>query len=113
MKMREWVRATYLALKARPAAERTHHFTQAQVDDVMQMSIQTLIEALAAGEELRLNDLGRIWVEELPSRRVVSNLKNTPERYKLDARKVVRFRASSRLLYKLGISGSADVADLE
>ena len=97
MKMREWVRDTYLALKQRPAEERMHHFTQAQVEDVMQMSIQKLIEALAAGEELRLNNLGRIWVEELPSRQVVSNLNHAPERYKLNARNVVRFRASSRL----------------
>jgi nucleoid DNA-binding protein len=113
MKMREWVRATYLALKERPAAERTHHFTQAQVESVMQMGIQTLIEALIAGDELRLNDLGRMWVEDIPARQVVSNLSHEPHKYSLNARRMARFRASSRLASKLNQDADDHAAERE
>jgi nucleoid DNA-binding protein len=113
MKMREWAKATYRALKERPAAEREKHFTLAQVEDVMQMSIQTLVESLAAGEALRLNDLGCMWVEVIPSRQVVSNLSGVPQVYEVDARKVVRFRASSRLLSLLNSNPPAEGRHLE
>jgi|GEM_PF-6596669 len=101
MKMREWAKATYQALKERAAADRTRHLPMAQVEEVMQMSIQTLIEALAAGEDLRLNDLGRLWVEEIPPQQITSNLSGEPQLYAVDARRAVRFRASSKLIATL------------
>ncbi len=105
MKRRDWAQATYRALRERPAAERARHLSLAEVEDVLQMGLQALIEALADGDELRLNDLGRLWVEELPPRQVVSGLSGARRAYTLDARRVVRFRASRRLRARLGQSG--------
>ncbi len=97
MKLREWARATHRALRARPASDRPQRLSQAQVEDVLQVGVRTLIEHLAAGEALRLDDLGRLWVEDLPPQRVVSNLPGAPRTYTLAARRVVRFRPSTRL----------------
>ena len=43
--------------------------SQAQVKVVLQVSVRTLIERLAAGEALCLDDLGRLWVEDVPPQR--------------------------------------------
>lgn len=101
MNLREWARATHRALNRLPAAERQDYLTHAQVEKVLRMAIAALIDSLSRGGELRIDALGRMWVEEKPPRRVVSNLAGEPREHKLPERKAVRFRASSRLAKQL------------
>ena len=100
MNLRQWARATHRAFKELPPEERSH-LTAAQVEEVMRMSFHVLIEKLSTGEELRINDFGRFWVEEKPPSVIVSNLGSQPQAYQTDRRKVVRFRASSCILSEL------------
>ncbi len=95
MNLRQWARATHRALKEQPPEDRSA-LTAAQVEEVMRMSIDVLMEKLITGEGLRINDLGRFWVEEKPPSVIVSNLGSQPQAYQTEKRKVVRFRASSK-----------------
>ena len=97
MNLREWARATHRALANQSADERHRDLSAAQVEQVMRASILTLAEALASGEQLRIDELGQIWAEERPSREVVSNLASTRRAYRIKHRRTVRFRPSKRL----------------
>lgn len=68
------------------------------VEQVMRVAIGTLVDALVDGGELRIDALGRLWVEEKVARRAVSNLAGQRLVYAVGNRKVVRFRASTRLV---------------
>jgi nucleoid DNA-binding protein len=95
MKLREWARATQKhMMNETPAAERSKYLSQADVEEVLRVAIDTMIEALANGDELHVRSLGRFWVEELPPRRVVSNLPDTAPEYHVKPRLKVRFRSS-------------------
>jgi nucleoid DNA-binding protein len=97
MNLRQWARRTRSALNDRPAAERPYAYSAAQVEDVLRMAVDVLIDLLAEGEELRIDALGRLWVEAKTARRLVSNLGSASLEYTLSDRRVVRFRPSSRL----------------
>ena len=101
MKTREWARATYQNLKDRSAADRSHHYTMEQVEEVLEMSILTLVDALADGDELHSLALGRLWVEERPVRTVVSNLPSVSQSFTLFPARTVHFKASRRLRNRL------------
>ena len=104
MKTREWARATYQNLKDRSAADRSHHYTMEQVEEVLEMSILTLVDALADGDELHSLALGRLWVEEKSGRMVVSNLPGQAGIFSTTDCRIVRFKSSSRLLNRLNRS---------
>ena len=108
MNLKQWARATCQTLANRPAAERHQHYTNAQVEEVLRMSITTLIEALASGDELRIDAFGRLWVEEKQPQRVVNNLNGKPQEHELPVRKMVRFRASSRLVAQVSKATSTN-----
>lgn len=74
---------------------------QQPFEEVLRKSIAVLVEKLIAGEGLKINDLGRFWVEEKPPTVIVSNLGKHPEPHRIEGRKVVRFRASSRIVTEL------------
>lgn len=100
MNLRQWAKATHHALMEH-RVQGSNSLTPAQVERTLQMGISTLINALVEGDELRLDGFGRLWVEEKPARRLVGNLPGQQRTYKVKARKVVRFRASSQLAMSL------------
>ena len=63
MKFKEWVKATYQALASQTPENRQGQFSQAEVDVVLRQSISVLAQSLQSGDDLRLNDIGRLWVE--------------------------------------------------
>jgi len=101
MNLQQWARATHRALASQPAAERHNLPTAAQVEKVLQMSVTTLIEALAAGDYLQIDALGRLWTEGRSPYRAVSNLETEPRDHEVSVRKVIRYRASRRLMAQL------------
>ena len=98
MHFTEWIRRIHAALQELPAAERPAYLTLAQVEAVMRSSLAVLTAALEAGEDLRLHALGRLWVEVKPPQEKVNNLGGRSAGYTLPARRVIRFRASKRLV---------------
>src|SRR5690349_11183871 len=98
MNLREWARATYRILSDQSADERQHDISMATVERILRSSILALIEALVLGDEFRSDELGRIWVENKPPFEVISNLAGRSQKYRLDSRKRVRFRASTKLV---------------
>ncbi len=106
MNLREWARATHWALVNQPADERRQDFSIADVECVLRTSVTTLIDTLVAGDNLRLDELGRLWVEERRPHFIVSNLSGRPRKYQLSSRRVVRFSASSRLQKRLTIGAT-------
>jgi nucleoid DNA-binding protein len=101
MNLREWVKATHRVLASQPAENRQKDFLIAEVDMILRQSISVLIESLQTGDDLRLDDLGRLWVEQRDPRKVANNLKGQGKSHRLARRSVVRFRASTRLLTHL------------
>ena len=72
------------------------------LEDVMlRMSITTLAEALADGEDLRIVQLGQIRVEGRPARKIAGNLGRKAKLYTIGARKTIRLKASEWLVDKL------------
>jgi nucleoid DNA-binding protein len=104
MNRREWVartHRTHRALRDRPADQRPKHLTLEQVDAVIAASIETLIEALAEGKDLRLKDLGRFWVEITNPKTIVTNFDRNPQQFTSTSRKKPRYKPSSRVLDNL------------
>lgn len=97
MNLREWARATHRALASQPAETRHKEFSAADVEQILRMGVTTLVEALVTDDDLRMEDLGRLWCETRSPRRGVSNLLSQPQAYNIQSRKMVRFRVSSRL----------------
>ncbi len=97
MNLRQWARATHRALREQPVDKRHKQLSAADVERVLRMSMTTLINALVAGGDLRIDDLGRLWVEAKPHRRIVSNLSDRSQVFTIQDRRMVRFRPSSRL----------------
>src|SRR5687767_14305313 len=97
MNLREWARATHQALVNEPPHQRSKDLSAVDVERVVRMSINTLIQGLVAGDDLRIDGLGRIWCEERPPRRIVSNLNRVRRERMLKSRRIARFRASSAL----------------
>jgi nucleoid DNA-binding protein len=108
MNLREWARATHQALDDQPAEFRLKHFSMEDVEAILRMSTNVLVAKLDQGEELRLNNLGRLWVEEKQPRRVVSNLTGDAQAFKVRQRRTARFRASVELFHKLNSTGGED-----
>jgi len=106
MNLREWVKATHRVLASQPAENRQKDFLNSDVDMVIRQSIGVLIKSLQAGNDLYLDDLGRLWVEQREPRKVVNNLSGRSKTHMLAKRRVVRFRASARLVRHLNQSGS-------
>lgn len=94
---------TQHALREQPPEER-FDLSIDQVEQVLRMSITTLADALAAGKDLRTVQLGQIWVEERPPRRIASNLGGTSKLYKIGPRKTIRLKASDWLINKMNSS---------
>lgn len=100
MNLREWARATHRAL-AEQREEGSAALSGDVVEQVMRAAISTLIDGLVNGSELRIDALGRLWVEEKAARRVASNLSGKRRAYMVGERRVMRFRASGRLMTRL------------
>lgn len=100
MNLREWARATHRVLLEQ-REEGGAALSGDVVEQVMRASISTLIDALVDGGELRIDALGRLWVEEKAARRVVSNLAGQRRVYTVGDRRLVRFRVSRRLVARL------------
>ncbi len=68
MNLREWARATHRVL-----SEQREEGGAALSGDVVKLvlwaAVSTLVDALAAGDELRIDALGRLWIEEKAARR--------------------------------------------
>lgn len=105
MNLREWARATHRAL-AEQRDEGGAALSSDVVEQVLRVAINTLIDALVDGGELRIDALGRLWVEGKAARRVVSNLARKRRVYAVGHRKVVRFRASKGLVARLNNQAS-------
>lgn len=103
MNLREWARMTQRALREQSPEERSD-LSIDQVEQVLRMSITTLAEALADGQDLRIVHLGQIRVEERPPREIAGNLGGTPKLYKIKARKTIRLKVSDWLIDKLNDS---------
>lgn len=91
---------TQRALREQPPEERSD-LSIDQVEQVLRMSITTLAEALADGQNLRVVQLGQIGVEEKPARKIAGNLGGKPKLYRIRARKTVKLKASDWLVDKL------------
>lgn len=100
MNLREWARATHRALSEQ-REEGATALSGDVVEQVMRAAINTLVDALVDGGELRIDALGRLWVEKKVARRVVSNLAGKRRVYSVGDRRAVRFRASTRLVVTL------------
>lgn len=96
MNLRQWARATHRVLSEQ-REEGGAALSGDVVEQVLRVSIGTLIDTLVDGTELRIDALGRLWIEEKAARRVVSNLAGTRRVYGVGSRRVVRFRASRGL----------------
>ncbi len=106
MKFKEWVKATHQALANGTPENRQRQISQAEVDRVLRQSMSVLAQSLQSGNDLRLNDIGRLWVEQRDPRNVVNNLTGQGSSHRIAQRKVVRFRASTKLLTHLNPSSS-------
>ncbi len=73
MNLREWARETHRALSEQREEGGTS-LSGELVKQALRASISTLVDALVDGGELRIDALGRLWIEEKAARRVVSNL---------------------------------------
>lgn len=100
MNLREWARATHRVLSEQ-REEGCAALSGDVVEQVLRAAISTLIDALVHGDELRIDALGRLWVEEKAARQVVSNLARKRRVYRVEDRRVVRFRASRELVDRL------------
>ena len=103
MNLREWARRTQRALREQPPEQRSD-LSIDQVEQVLRMSITTLADALANGQELCVIQLGQIRVEERPPRKIVGNLRGKSRLYRIGPRKTVHFKASASLIDKLNSS---------
>lgn len=111
MNLREWARATHRVL--------SEHWEEGGtvlsgdiVEQVLRAAIKTLIDALVDGGELRIDALGRLWVEERAAQRITSNLVGQQRVYTIKSRRVVRFRASRRLAGKVNDRRTGDEPEL-
>jgi nucleoid DNA-binding protein len=100
MNLREWARATHKVLSEQ-REEGGAALSGDVVEQVLRIAISTLIDALADGSDLRIDALGRLWVEEKAARRVVSNLAGKRRVYAVGDRRIVRFRAARGLVARL------------
>ncbi len=112
MNLREWARTTHRAL-----SEQREEGGAALSGDVVEYVlragiISTLIDTLVDGGELRLDALGRLWIEEKAARWVVSNLAGRRRVYEVRCQRVVRFRASRRVVRDASLPGAAAEPDL-
>lgn len=97
MNLREWARATHRTLNSQSAENRVVSPTATQVEQIIRASISTLIEALIAGDQLRIDNLGQLSLETRAPRQIVNNLKNRQE-HLLPRRYTIRYRPSKRLI---------------
>jgi nucleoid DNA-binding protein len=70
----------------------------ADVEMILRQSIIVLVESLHGDDDLRLRDLGRLWVEQRAPYTTFSNLPGHSKQYTVDGRKVLQFQASARVL---------------
>ena len=103
MNLREWARMTQRALREQPPEERSD-LSIDQVEQVLRMSITTLADALADGQDLRIIQLGQIRVEERPARKIAGNLGGKSTLYKIGSRQTIKLKASDRLIDRLNLS---------
>ena len=103
MNLREWARMTQRALREQPPEDR-FDISIDQVEQVLRISITTLVQALVDGQELRTVQLGHIWVEERPPRKIAGNLGEKSKVYKIGPRRAIRLRASDWLVARLNSS---------
>jgi len=96
--LRQWARATHKAIGDQSAERRQRDFSMADVEMILRQSISVLGESLCSGGDLRLHDLGRLWVEQKAPHSMISNLPDQKRQYDLEERKVLRFQASARLV---------------
>lgn len=97
MNLREWARATHRAL-SKQREEGGAALSGDLVELVLRAGISTLVDTLVDDGELRIDALGRLWIEEKAARRVVSNLSGKRRAYAVERRRMVRFRASRGLV---------------
>ena len=97
MNLRQWARATHKKITDEPAGLRHKDLSTTDVEMILRQSIQVLTESLSCGADLRLRDLGRLWVEEKAPRQMVSNLPNHIRQYDLEERRLLRFQVSAKL----------------
>lgn len=100
MNLREWARITHRVLSEQ-REEGGAALSGDLVELILRAAINTLIDALVDGGDLRIDALGRLWSEEKAPRRVVSNLAGKRRVYGVRARRMVRFRASRGLVAQL------------
>ena len=100
MNLREWARMTQRALREQPPEQRSD-LSIDQVEQVLRMSITTLVDALVDGQDLRIVQLGQIRVEERSPRKIAGNLSGKLRLYRIGAKKIVRLKASDWLINRL------------
>lgn len=101
MNLRKWSRETHRALANQPTDQRYKDFSASDVEKILRMSITVLAAALETGNDLQLEDLGRLWVQDNPAYTSFSNLNGRTQQFRIQSRRRVRFRASKRLLGQL------------
>ena len=97
MNLREWAKATHKRIADEPTRFHRTEISLSDVEVILSQSIQALTEALSRGDDLRLNDLGRFWVEQKPAYTAISNLPGQKKSYGVNRRRVLRFRVSAKL----------------
>src|SRR5689334_17289122 len=101
MNLREWARETHRAISNQPAELYQRHLSTTDIERVLRMSIDVLATALSEGRDLRIDNLGRLWVETKAARIVANNLEGKPHRIKLQGRPSIRYRPSTKLLSRV------------
>ena len=97
MNLREWARATHKRIAGEPTMFHRKEISINDVEMIISQSIQVLTEALRRGDDLRLHELGRFWVEQKPAYTAISNLPGQKKSYDVNRRRVLRFRVSAKL----------------
>ena len=85
MNLREWARATQGTISKQPPELHHPRLSVAEVEMILRSSVTALVAALSIGNDLRIRELGQLWVEDQSPRVVVSNLKDQQQKYRLDA----------------------------
>jgi nucleoid DNA-binding protein len=106
MNLQKWAKSTHLAIAKLPRGKRQNNLSARTIERVLQISIMILVAKLVAGESVRIDELGRFWVEEEKPRTYVSNLRGKKRIISLQSRRVLRFRASAYFLRRLNTSAT-------
>ena len=105
MNLREWARATH-KMRSDPSCDsQARYFSITEIEQILRLGIDALTMSLNAGEDLRVDAFGHIWVDQKQSYTVVSNLGGKSQKIRIKNRKTIHFKASQQLLAQLNQRG--------